>query len=99
VRHPATLFPYTTRFRSKAQVQGRPVGLMLGLQGSVHPFVTRPSYQAIAHLPLAERVAVMRDPAFRAKLIAEAPEAGHPFVNSLRSEEHTSELQSRENLV
>ncbi|MGB5948754.1 MAG: amidohydrolase family protein [Parvibaculum sp.] len=72
----------------KAQVQGRPVGLMLGLQGSVHPFVTRPSYQAIAHLPLAERMAVMRDPAFRAKLIAEAPEAGHPFVNSLAGAYH-----------
>ncbi len=72
----------------KAQVQGRPVGLMLGLQGSVHPFVTRPSYQAIAHLPLAERVAVMSDPAFRAKLIAEAPEAGHPFVNSLAGAYH-----------
>ncbi|HUD50146.1 N-acyl-D-amino-acid deacylase family protein [Parvibaculum sp.] len=72
----------------KAQVQGRPVGLMLGLQGSVHPFVTRPSYQAIAHLPLAERVAVMNEPAFRAKLLAEAPEAGHPFVNSLAGAYH-----------
>jgi N-acyl-D-aspartate/D-glutamate deacylase len=72
----------------KAQVQGRPVGLMLGLQGSVHPFVTRPSYQKIAHLPLAERVEIMRDPAFRAKLLAEAPEAGHPFVNSLAGAYH-----------
>ncbi len=72
----------------KAQVQGRPVGLMLGLQGSVHPFVTRPSYQAIAHLPLAERVAKMLDPSFRAKLLAEAPEAGHPFVNSLAGAYH-----------
>ena len=72
----------------KAQVQGRPVGLMLGLQGSVHPFVTRPSYQKIAHLPLAERVAIMRDPAFREALLAEAPEAGHPFVNSLAGAYH-----------
>jgi N-acyl-D-aspartate/D-glutamate deacylase len=30
-----------------------------------------PSYKAIAHLPLAERVAAMRDPAFRARLITE----------------------------
>ncbi|MFT4099749.1 MAG: amidohydrolase family protein [Burkholderiaceae bacterium] len=67
----------------KAQVQGRPVGLMLGLQCSVHPFVTRPSYEAIADKPLAERVAIMRDPAFRARLLAEEPAKGHPFVNSL----------------
>ncbi|PKQ03965.1 MAG: amidohydrolase, partial [Alphaproteobacteria bacterium HGW-Alphaproteobacteria-11] len=67
----------------KAQVQGRPVGLMLGLQGSVHPFLTRPSYRAIADKPLDERVAIMRDPAFRAKLLAEDLEPGHPFLNSL----------------
>tara|TARA_R110000824_G_scaffold118960_18_gene272530 strand:+ start:59439 stop:61163 length:1725 start_codon:yes stop_codon:yes gene_type:complete len=72
----------------KAQVQGRPVGLMLGLQGSVHPFVTRPSYAAIADMPLAERVAKMLEPEFRAKLLAEAPEAGHPFVNSLAGAYH-----------
>ncbi|MDO8290084.1 MAG: amidohydrolase family protein [Parvibaculum sp.] len=72
----------------RAQVQGRPVGLMLGLQGSVHPFVTRPSYVAIMHLPLAERVQKMLEPAFRAKMLAEAPEAGHPFVNSLAGAYH-----------
>ena len=72
----------------RAQVQGRPVGLMLGLQGSVHPFVPRPSYQAIAHMPLAERVAAMQDPQFRANLLAEAPEPGHPFVNALTGAYH-----------
>ncbi len=72
----------------RAQVQGRPVGLMLGLQGSVNPFVTRPSYAAIADMPLAERVKKMQEPAFRAKLLAEAPEAGHPFVNSLAGAYH-----------
>jgi N-acyl-D-aspartate/D-glutamate deacylase len=72
----------------KAQVQGRPVGLMLGLQGSVHPFVTRPSYAAIVRLPLAERVAKMLEPGFREKMLAEAPSAGHPFVNSLAGAYH-----------
>jgi N-acyl-D-aspartate/D-glutamate deacylase len=72
----------------RAQVQGRPVGLMLGLQGSVHPFVTRPSYAAIAHLPLAERVAKMLAPGFREKMLAEKPEQGHPFVNSLAGAYH-----------
>ena len=72
----------------KAQVAGRPVGLMLGLQASVHPFISRPSYQEIADKPLAEKVAAMRDPAFRARLIAEAPAKGHPFVNSLAGAYH-----------
>lgn len=75
-------------FPIKAQVAGRPVGLMLGLQGSVHPFVTRPSFQAIADKPLAEKVAMMRDPTFRARLIGESPVKGHPFVNSLASAYH-----------
>jgi N-acyl-D-aspartate/D-glutamate deacylase len=72
----------------KAQIAGRPVGLMLGLQGSAHPFISRPSYQEIADLPLAEKVAAMRDPAFRARLIAEAPAKGHPFINSLAGAYH-----------
>jgi len=75
-------------FPIKAQVAGRPVGLMLGLQGSVHPFISRPSFQAIADKPLAEKVAAMRDPAFRARLIAEPPDKGHPFINSLAGAYH-----------
>ncbi|MBA4210389.1 MAG: amidohydrolase [Parvibaculum sp.] len=72
----------------KAQVQGRPVGLMLGLQGSVHPFLTRPSYRTIADKPLQERVAIMRDPAFREQLLSESLEPGHPFLNSLAGAYH-----------
>ena len=72
----------------KAQVAGRPVGLMLGLQGSAHPFISRPSYQEIIDKPLAEKVAIMGDPAFRARLIAEAPMKGHPFINSLAGAHH-----------
>ena len=72
----------------KAQVAGRPVGLMLGLQGSVHPFVSRPSYAEIAELPLEGKVARMRDPAYRARLIAEMPAKDHPFVNSLAGATH-----------
>jgi N-acyl-D-aspartate/D-glutamate deacylase len=72
----------------KAQVAGRPVGLMLGLQGSVHPFISRPSFQEIIDKPLADKVAAMRDPAFRERLIAEAPMRGHPFINSLAGASH-----------
>jgi len=34
-------------------------------------------------LPLAEKVAALRDPGLRARLIAEPPEDGHPLINSL----------------
>ncbi len=54
-----------------AQVAPRPIGVLLGLQGSRQPFSSCPGYQAIAHLPLAQRVAAMRDPALRAAILAE----------------------------
>jgi N-acyl-D-amino-acid deacylase len=63
----------------KAQVFPRGVGVMLGLDLSFHPFRYNPSYLAIAHLPLAERVAAMRDPAMRARLLAETPAHENPI--------------------
>ncbi|MEY3703501.1 MAG: hypothetical protein RLZZ561_1121 [Pseudomonadota bacterium] len=62
-----------------AQVMPRPIGLIGGLELSVHPFILCPSWQKIAHLPLAEKVIAMRDPALRAALLTETPEPGHPF--------------------
>lgn len=62
-----------------AQVMPRPIGLIGGLELSVHPFIMCPSWQKIAHLPLAERVAAMRDPDMRRALTSETPEPGHPF--------------------
>jgi N-acyl-D-aspartate/D-glutamate deacylase len=55
----------------RGQVAPRAIGLVLGLQATLHPFMTKPSYRAIARLPLAERVARMRDPALRARILAE----------------------------
>ncbi|WP_119422051.1 N-acyl-D-amino-acid deacylase family protein [Desertibaculum subflavum] len=59
----------------KAQVCGRPVGLLLGLELSRNPFVSHPTYKKFAHLPLAERVAAMRKPEIRAALLTEEPDA------------------------
>ena len=56
------------------QVMGRPVGLMFGFELSQHPFLMRASYQAIAHLPFEQRIAALRDPALRARIIAEPTE-------------------------
>ena len=60
------------------QVAPRPVGMFFGLDLSLHQFSSHPSYKAIAHLPLAERVARMREPEFRARLLAEQPEDSNP---------------------
>jgi N-acyl-D-aspartate/D-glutamate deacylase len=54
-----------------AQIAARPVGLMLGLELSRNPFQTHPSYKAIAHLPLKERLAQLRQPEIRAAILGE----------------------------
>ncbi|QAU49775.1 N-acyl-D-amino-acid deacylase family protein [Bradyrhizobium guangzhouense] len=43
-----------------AQIAARPIGLLLGLELSRNPFQTHPSYRRIAHLPLGERLARLR---------------------------------------
>jgi N-acyl-D-amino-acid deacylase len=63
-----------------AQLLPRPIGLIMGLQLSANPFVLYPSYQEIAHLPLAERVAEMRKPEVRARILADKPGVGHPIL-------------------
>ncbi|OBK48505.1 amidohydrolase family protein [Mycobacterium sp. 1081908.1] len=63
-----------------AQLLPRPIGLIIGLQLSANPFVLYPSYREIAHLPLAERVAEMRKPEVRARILADKPGAGHPIL-------------------
>lgn len=55
----------------RAQVIPRPLGTMFGLDMSRHPFCYHPSFRAIAHLPLEQKFAAFRDPAMRARLLAE----------------------------
>jgi len=65
------------------QVSCRPTGMLFGLQSSLHPFITHPTYRALADLPLAERVARLRDPQVRAALVAEEPSTGNPIARGL----------------
>ena len=53
------------------QVGSRPTGFVFSL-GSYHPFMAKPSYLALAHLPPAERASALRDPAVKAAILAEA---------------------------
>ncbi|MEY2471130.1 MAG: hypothetical protein QOK28_459 [Actinomycetota bacterium] len=56
----------------RAQVAPRAVGLLLGLQASMNPFLGNPAYMEIASLPLADRVAAMREPGRREAILAAA---------------------------
>ena len=71
-----------------AQVAGRPIGILLGLEARLHPFVTRDAYKEIAHLPLAERVAAMREPARRAAIIGQAVEHHDPIGRAIARDYH-----------
>ena len=67
----------------RAQVCGRPVGVLLGLELTMNPFTAHPVFQEIRDKPLAEKVAALRDPDFRARLLASRPDPDNPFVKSL----------------
>jgi N-acyl-D-aspartate/D-glutamate deacylase len=55
------------------QVAARAFGMLVGHQSRMNPFRARPSYTALADLPLPERVARLRDPAIRTRILSEAP--------------------------
>ena len=65
------------------QVSCRPTGMLFGLQSSLHPFFTHPTYRAIADLPLAERVARLRSTEVREALLGEAPATRNPIAVGL----------------
>jgi N-acyl-D-aspartate/D-glutamate deacylase len=61
----------------------RPTGIMLGFEISQNPFVDCLSWGDIAHLPFASRIAALRDPSLRARLLDEAPKES-ALANRLR---------------
>ncbi|HEV7384929.1 MAG TPA: amidohydrolase family protein, partial [Phenylobacterium sp.] len=77
-----------------AQIACRPTGMVLGWQSTVHPFVQKAAYRAIAALPFAERLVQLKDPAVREAILSEVvpPPPGigalltHAFGNMFRLE-------------
>lgn len=53
------------------QVSSRPIGFVTGLS-SYHAFQRRPTYMAMAHLPLADRVKEMAKPEVKAAILGES---------------------------
>jgi N-acyl-D-aspartate/D-glutamate deacylase len=69
-----------------AQIFPRPIGLVIGLELSGNPFVMYPSYREIAHLPLAEKVAEMRKPEVRERILNDKPASdGHPLMFAVQA--------------
>ena len=67
--------------KMRGQVPPRATGVLLGLTATVNPFMLHPSFRAIADKPLKEKVAIMRTPEFREKLLNEAPaEVDMPLI-------------------
>jgi len=67
----------------RGQVAPRPIGIVLGLTTTLNPLLMRPSYMAIAKLPLNERIAKLKDPAVKAKILAEEPAASFERMKRL----------------
>ena len=57
----------------RLQTACRAIGVMNGLDTSFNVLMAFPAYREIMQVPVAERAALMRDPARRARLLAETP--------------------------
>ena len=65
----------------RGQVAPRPIGLLLGLQGTINPFIAHETFAEIKDKPLADKVRIMRDPSFRARMLAETEaKQTHPLA-------------------
>ncbi len=54
-----------------AQIALRGNGIIMAWQGTVHPFLFRPAWAEIAELPWEQKLARLKDPAFRERMITE----------------------------
>ena len=67
----------------RPQMAGRPTGVLQGLQSSFHIFIAHPTYvEKIAHLPLADKVAMMNGPEIRAALLSEESGIRNPILGA-----------------
>ncbi len=57
-----------------AQIALRGNGIIMAWQGTVHPFLFRPAWAEIAELPWEQKLARLKDPAFRERMITEPSE-------------------------
>jgi N-acyl-D-aspartate/D-glutamate deacylase len=75
----------------RGQVAARPVGLIMSLDGRVHPLLGSPTYESLAALPLDARVVELRKPDVRERILAEL-DAQPAGVNPLQRFPHVFPL-------
>ena len=68
-----------------AMVCGRPVGILLGLDTTLNPFSLNAAYQEIAHLPISERIAKMREPRVRSAILEGETDPAHDAFRAVLS--------------
>jgi N-acyl-D-aspartate/D-glutamate deacylase len=66
-------------------VAPRPIGILLGLNGSQNPFSGTPTYKNIAHLNFKERVNIMKSEQIRKSILSEDPikDSQFPLINRI----------------
>jgi N-acyl-D-amino-acid deacylase len=72
----------------RAQVSSRPIGLLMGLQCSLHPFVAYSAYREVQDLPPAERAARLREPARRQAILDEIKEPKSGLMQTVTKDFH-----------
>jgi N-acyl-D-aspartate/D-glutamate deacylase len=66
------------------QVAGRPFGMLIGHQTDIHPFGHCPTYAGLLAKPFDERIAEMRKPEVRERILAEAKAEPGMLLGQLR---------------
>ncbi len=73
----------------RAQVAPRPIGILLGLQGTLNPFCAHSTFGEIKDKPLTEKLRIMRDPSFRARVLTETDtRQNHPLARRVMAFDH-----------
>jgi N-acyl-D-aspartate/D-glutamate deacylase len=72
----------------RAQMLPRPFGMIAGLTTSGNPFSMLPSWRPLRDMSLDERVAALRDPDLRARLLSETPKPDDIAARLHRRFEH-----------
>jgi N-acyl-D-amino-acid deacylase len=67
----------------RPQVGARPASVLMTLEGTLNPMRQFPAYAEIKRLPFAEQRLMLRDPEFRAKVLADTPKVAR-FADTAR---------------
>ena len=60
----------------RGQAAARAIGILLGLQCTLHPLLNNPAWKEISSLPVREQASVMANPAFKERVLAAARAGG-----------------------